>query len=96
MIWIGRGFPTVPWSNLITDQTDALHAAIIPCLNLLRDARITLYSLDPAGISVPEEDTVNESGDVIQGDPFRGLSTSMRLPDLLEELRCMAAKMSIA
>jgi VWFA-related protein len=70
VIWIGRGFPTIKWDNLTSDQAGALDAAVISCSNLLREARITLYSLDPAGISVPEEGTVDASGAVTQADPF--------------------------
>lgn len=72
VIWIGRGFPTIEWSNLTAGQAVALQTAIISCSKLLRDARITLYSLDPSGISVSQEGTVSETGDVTQADPFGG------------------------
>ena len=51
MIWVGRGFPSFNWENLEDDQVQALQNLIANCTNLLRDARVTLYTVDPAGLS---------------------------------------------
>jgi len=72
LIWLGRGFPTIEWSNLTADQAGALQTAIVSCSNLLRDARITLYSINPSGISVSRESTVDSNGNLPLTDPFAG------------------------
>ncbi len=58
MIWIGRGFPTVDPETLTTEDQESLDKTIASCSNLLRDARVTLYSIDPAGltVAVPAQD----------------------------------------
>ena len=54
MIWIGRGFPPsrraqAGWS---IDAENRLFNAVQDCVNMLRDARVTLYTIDPAGVLV--------------------------------------------
>lgn len=39
------------------------------CIDQMRDARITLYELDPAGVSSSSE-TMDANGFVIPGNPF--------------------------
>ena len=70
MIWIGRGFPpahrTGPgWS---IDTENRLFSAVQDCVNILRDARVTLYTIDPAGVLV---DPGVYGGDPMI-DPFGG------------------------
>ena len=70
MIWIGRGFPpahrTGPgWS---IDTENRLFSAVQDCVNMLRDARVTLYTIDPAGVLV---DPGVYGGDPMI-DPFGG------------------------
>jgi len=72
VVWIGRGFPGTQWSNLTPDHAEAVKTAIVSCSNLLRDARITLYSLDPSGISVALESTADSNGVLATTDPFGG------------------------
>lgn len=69
IIWIGRGFPAIPWVDLTQDQADALRSAIAYCSELLRDARVTLYVLDPSGVSSPSG-TVDSNGVETIADPF--------------------------
>ena len=71
LVWIGRGFPTIPVDGLPTDQVDALKNVIASCVDILRDARITLYALDPTGVAAPQQST-NETGDIVMDDPFGG------------------------
>lgn len=52
MIWIGRGFPSFNLANAPIDTTTRVHNAVQDCVNVLRDARITLYTIDPAGVMV--------------------------------------------
>ena len=52
MIWIGRGFPPsrsmrTSWS---IDTENRIFNAVQDCVNMLRDARVTLYTIDPAGV----------------------------------------------
>jgi len=51
MIWIGRGFPARFFDAKL--DTDArVYNAVQECVNELRDARVTLYTIDPAGLQV--------------------------------------------
>ena len=52
MIWIGRGFPAYNWVNAPVDQANRVDNAVQMCVNELRDARVTLYTVDPAGLTV--------------------------------------------
>jgi VWFA-related protein len=70
MIWIGRGFPPsrraqAGWS---IDTENRLYSAVQDCVNMLRDARVTLYTIDPAGVLV---DPGVYGGDPMI-DPFGG------------------------
>jgi len=51
IIWIGRGFPGIQWDSLPRSTADQFKLAIATCINRLRDARATLYSVDSAGIA---------------------------------------------
>jgi len=70
MIWIGRGFPPINPEYLTPQANDELKVAIENCTNLLRDARVTLYTVDPAGIEVTPPDQ-DENG-FYEDDPFGG------------------------
>jgi VWFA-related protein len=50
IIWVGRGFPDLQWNKLPPTTETQLKQAIVTCTNRLRDARATLYSVDPAGL----------------------------------------------
>lgn len=69
LIWIGRGFPSVDPLQLTPDAEAVLQNAIESCTNLLRDSRVTLYTVDPAGVSAAPQE-VDEDGFV--EDPFGG------------------------
>ncbi len=51
MIWIGRGFPALTATETI-DNADLIQSAAQVTVNRLRDARVTLYTVDPAGLQV--------------------------------------------
>ncbi len=70
MLWVGRGFPSFRWDKLPFATQEALKAAIANCANILRDSRVTLYSIDPAGISAAPP-AVDEDGFDVE-DPFGG------------------------
>ena len=70
MIWIGRGFPPsrsmrTSWS---IDTENRIFNAVQDCVNMLRDARVTLYTIDPAGVMA---DPGEYGGDPMV-DPFGG------------------------
>jgi VWFA-related protein len=69
LIWIGRGFPSMVRDGVMPGRDEQLDAAIAQCTNLLRDARVTLYTIDPAGVSAPEQ-TLDAQGNLIMEDPF--------------------------
>ncbi len=52
MIWIGRGFPAYNFMNGPVDTETRVNNAVQMCVNELRDARVTLYTVDPAGLTV--------------------------------------------
>lgn len=52
MIWVGRGFPALNWGTVPVDTETLVNNAVQDCVNVLRDARVTLYTIDPAGLQV--------------------------------------------
>ena len=71
LIWIGRGFPSLRWADMQRAQADVLQQAVSQCVDLLRQARITLYVIDPAGVSV-NAGAQDENGFITPDDPFGG------------------------
>jgi hypothetical protein len=70
MIWIGRGFPAINMANIPVDSKDRVESYVQRCVNMLRDARVTLYAVDPAGLVVNmAEKYGNEAA---MWDPFGG------------------------
>lgn len=69
MIWIGRGFPNLNMANFPLDTEQRVNNAVQDCVNTLRDARITLYTIDPAGLQV---DPQTYGSDAAFTDPFGG------------------------
>lgn len=67
LLWIGRGFPPFDPTALTEPQSQTLKQVIEACTNALRDARVSLYTLDPAGVST--EPPVLDS-DGFADDPF--------------------------
>ena len=67
LLWIGRGFPPFDPSALTAPQSQALKQVIEACTNALRDARVSLYTLDPAGVSTEPPDL---DSDGFADDPF--------------------------
>ncbi len=69
LIWIGRGFPAIDRTELTSEDSEKLDATLAAYTSLLRDSRVTLYTIDPAGLSgsAPAED---ENG--VVNDPFGG------------------------
>jgi VWFA-related protein len=69
LVWIGRGFPHLNMANVAVDTTNRLYNAVQECVNVLRDARVTLYTIDPAGVMV---DPGKYGQDAAENDPFGG------------------------
>ena len=77
MIWIGRGFPSINMSNIPVDSANRVETYVQRCVNILRDARVTLYAVDPAGLVVdPAAKYGNEAAFL---DPFGGNYNFARL-----------------
>ena len=77
LIWVGRGFPAIARDDAAPGKDDPLRNAIAQCTNLLRDARVTLYLIDPAGVTVPtatlgatSDPTGDPTGPMTIDDPF--------------------------
>ena len=52
MIWIGRGLPSIDNLRFTSFDRDRINTAVQQTVNELRDARITLYTIDPAGVMI--------------------------------------------
>jgi VWFA-related protein len=69
VIWIGRGFPSFNFARFTPETQDHIESSVRSCVNILRNARITLYTVDPAGVMVnPNE----YGGGPFGNDPFGG------------------------
>jgi hypothetical protein len=69
MVWIGRGFPPFDFANAPVDSTRRIDNAVQDCVDVLRDARITLYTIDPAGLM---SDPGKYGSEAAFNDPFGG------------------------
>ncbi len=69
MIWIGRGFPPYNFFNAPIDSENRVNTAVQDCVNVLRDARVTLYTIDPAGLMA---DPAKYGTAAAFNDPFGG------------------------
>ncbi len=68
MIWIGRGFPAINFADFPVDTESRINSVVQLTVNRLRDARVTLYTIDPAGLQV-----YNTYGRAAEfNDPFGG------------------------
>lgn len=76
MIWIGRGFPPFNFSNAPVDASTRVESYVQQCVNELRDARVTLYTVDPAGVRTNSSGVITSSGIYADAaafnDPFGG------------------------
>ncbi len=69
MIWIGRGFPNINLQRFAVDDQTRVGTAVQQTVNELRDARVTLYTIDPAGLQV---NPGSYGEDAALFDPFGG------------------------
>lgn len=69
IVWIGRGFPRIQWDRLPLATADQFKQAIATCTNRLRDARATLYSVDPAVMVAAGPPVLHADPDVLQNAP---------------------------
>lgn len=69
MIWIGRGFPPYNFATAPVDASQRVESAVQDCVNTLRDARVTLYTIDPAGLMI---DPGKYGAAAAFNDPFGG------------------------
>ena len=62
LLWVGHGFPGIDLSNPNLDQEGAkgINSAVQQAVNMLRDARMTLYSIDPTAFSSTIAVTVDD------------------------------------
>jgi len=70
LLWVGRGFPPFDPTTLTPQANDGLKQVIEACTNALRDARVALYTLDPAGVSMEPPDVTSDG---FIDDPFAGM-----------------------
>jgi VWFA-related protein len=70
MIWIGRGFPPLNLTDFAVDNGTRIQSSVQRCVNMLRDARVTLYAVDPAGLVVNPAARYGREAATL--DPFGG------------------------
>jgi VWFA-related protein len=70
MIWIGRGFPSINMAHIPVDSANRVETYVQRCVNMLREARVTLYAVDPAGLVVSPESKYDVETAFL--DPFGG------------------------
>ena len=69
MIWVGRGLPNVNLARMSGADQDKLVKEIQTCINMLVAARVTMYTVDPAGLYTP---TATDEMGIDVNDPFGG------------------------
>ena len=79
MIWIGRGFPAINWADQPVDSQNRVDSAVQVCVNMLRDARVTLYAIDPAGLLISPAEAYGPIAAF--NDPFGGNYQFTRLAE---------------
>ena len=62
VIWVGRGLPSFAFADVRLDTDRRIDTDLQVAINRLRDARITLYTIDPAGVQVNPSDPSNPFG----------------------------------
>jgi VWFA-related protein len=71
LVWVGRGFPSLQWDSLQDDQAAILQQMVAKCVEILRKARVTLYAIDPAGVTV-EASKMDQNDMATPDDPWGG------------------------
>jgi len=69
VVWIGRGFPAITPGSLDPQSAASLEQALHTCIDLMMQTRMTLYTIDPAGLTVAQ--STNDQGDTTS-DPLDG------------------------
>jgi len=79
MVWVGRGFPGIEFasSSFSNEEIEQLTTTVAQASNMLRDARITLYTIDPTALTSSlqvQTDDSSEDGDLsgTGPDPLAG------------------------
>jgi VWFA-related protein len=79
LLWIGHGFPgiTLAGGNMDQSSADGITTAVQQALNMLRDSRITLYTVDPTALSSSvtvriDADSAFADEGTAAADPFAG------------------------
>jgi VWFA-related protein len=82
LIWVGKGFPGLDLAspNISNDASLGITSAMHQAVNMMRDSRVTLYTIDPTILSsamavTTDADSVQEMDDVpgaATPDPFGG------------------------
>ncbi|HEY4358560.1 MAG TPA: VWA domain-containing protein [Acidobacteriaceae bacterium] len=78
LLWVGHGFPSIDLSNpnLDSNLSAGITTAVQHAVNMLRDSRMTLYTIDPTALSSQVSVRISDStpnGEVNGGvgpDPF--------------------------
>lgn len=70
VIWIGRGFPSIDIASLTPEAQQHIKEALERCITVLKNARVTLTTIDPAGLQVGGL-TLDANGGLIDS-PFGG------------------------
>lgn len=82
IIWVGKGFKGIDFSSPALTSSDAgvISGAVQRVVNMLRDSRVTLYTIDPTILNSTVASTTDEYSavsqigqmDAVRPDPFEG------------------------
>jgi VWFA-related protein len=77
IIWVGRGFPGINLQTTTAEIKTGITGAIQTAVNMLRDSRITLYTIDPTALSSSVQVTTtggdpDDPSSVNEDDPLAG------------------------
>jgi VWFA-related protein len=77
LIWVGRGFPAVNTNESTDKQAAVIQNAVQQVIDTLRDARVTLTSIDPTinstdTVLLETPDDLDAAEDENGNDPFQG------------------------
>lgn len=77
LIWVGRGFPAVNTNESTDKEAATIQNAVQRVIDVLRDARITLTSIDPTidatdTVLIETPDDLDAAEDENGNDPFQG------------------------
>lgn len=74
VLWLGAGYRSFGRLSVSGSGLNKIDKAVATCVNMMRDARVTLYVVDPAGLKHPVVQAAQDL-DASTGDAWSGLDS---------------------